>query len=327
MNLKSKIWNKESVIFLFFLALSCVFWIFQTLNEVYEEELLVPIEVVNVPGNVVIMSDLPEALQVTLRDKGSTLLTYMYTKKFNSVKIDFDTYANSSGHVTLPEDEVLKQVSNQLLAGTQLVSMKPERIEFYYNYGLHKRVPIVLRGEVQTGKLFNISEIKLSNDSATVYASQEVLDTITAAYTRVLNLDNLTDTTKVKAEINPIKGTKFVPQLVEVEFCVDRLVEKSVEVAIKPMNFPSDKQLITFPAVAKVTFQVSMGLFRQITGESFTVTVDYEDLTKQPSQKCPLSLKTVPKGVFHPKISPASVEYIIEDIGPVPEVKQSQEKE
>ena len=32
----AKLWNRQFLIFLFFFALSFVFWIFQTLNETYE---------------------------------------------------------------------------------------------------------------------------------------------------------------------------------------------------------------------------------------------------------------------------------------------------
>ena len=59
-NCFSKIWNKQFLIFFFFLLLSAMFWTFQTLNEVYEEDFVVPIETKGIPGNVVITSDLPK---------------------------------------------------------------------------------------------------------------------------------------------------------------------------------------------------------------------------------------------------------------------------
>ena len=67
----ARLWNKQFLIFLFFLALSTVFWAFQALSETYEEEYQVGLELQNVPSNVVITTELPRTLRITLRDKGT----------------------------------------------------------------------------------------------------------------------------------------------------------------------------------------------------------------------------------------------------------------
>ena len=48
--------NKEFLIFVFFIALSGVFWLSLTLNETYEKEFTIPISVVDIPKNVVLTS-------------------------------------------------------------------------------------------------------------------------------------------------------------------------------------------------------------------------------------------------------------------------------
>ena len=49
--------NKEVLIFVFFLALSGIFWLFITLNETYEKEFAIPISVTGIPKNAVLTSD------------------------------------------------------------------------------------------------------------------------------------------------------------------------------------------------------------------------------------------------------------------------------
>lgn len=310
----SKLWNKQFLIFLFFLVLSTTFWLFQAMSETYEEDFLVPIEMRNVPGNVVITTDLPSSLRITLRDKGSMLLAYRYTRKFKPVVVNFDECSNMTGHVVIQGSELLKQVAQQLVAGTQLVSLKPDTLEFYFNYGQRKRVPVVVQGSFRTGRLFTLSDVRVGRDSVTVYAAKELLDTITAAYTRPLSMGDMTDTTLVEAPFTPVRGAKFVPAGVQVKFCVDRLVEKTVQVPVQQVNFPATRQLHTFPATVNVTFQVGMGLYRSITKDNFVLVVNYEDLLKNNTNRCHLSLKTVPAGVTHVRISPQDVEYIIEEI-------------
>lgn len=310
----SKILNKQFLIFLFFLALSAVFWVFQTLNETYEYDFLVPIELRNVPSNVVITTDLPQNLHVQLRDKGSQLFAYRYTRKFNPVVVDYNAHDNSSGHVVIPANEIRRQIASQLLAGTQLLNIKPDTIEFYYNFGQCKRVPVVMLGEVRTGRLYSLAKTTFSADSVTVYASREILDTITGAYLQPFNLRNLTDTTRVRRPFTQLRGVKFVPSQIDVTFCIDRLVEKTVQIPVQQVNFPASKQLRTFPAAVNVTFQVGMGLYRKITSENFVLVVNYEDLLKNKTNRCHLSIKTVPDGVTHVRINPQDVEYIIEEI-------------
>ena len=310
----TKLWNKQFLVFLFFLALSSAFWVFQALNESYEEDFLVPIELRNVPSNVVITTDMPEGFHITMRDKGIVLANYRFGKSLQPVVVDFNTYSNANGHVTIPVAELIKQVAIQLAPSTQMVSIKPDTLEFYYNYGLCKKVPVMVQGNIRTGRLFSLAGTVMNTDSVTVYASKEILDTITAAYTRQLNLTNLTDTTTVRADLLKVRGAKFVPNQVDLKFCVDRLVEKTVQVPVQQVNFPASKQLRTFPATVSVTFQVGMGLYRKVTRENFVLVVNYEDLLKNKSNKCHLSLKTVPTGVSHVRISPQDVEYIIEEI-------------
>lgn len=310
----SWLWNKQTFIFLFFLALSTTFWVFQTLNETYEEDFVVPLELRNVPNNVVVTTDLPTDVHVSLRDKGSVLLAYRYTRKLRAVTVDFNTYSNGMGHVTIQGSELSKQVASQLLASTQMISFKPETLEYYYNYGLCKRVPVVVQSNVQTGKMFSLSNILTDHNTVLVYASKEILDTITAAYTKPYALRNAVDTTRVKLPFSQIRGAKFVPNSINVAFCVDRVVEKTVQVPVQQVNFPASKQLRTFPATVSVTFQVTMGQYRNITSDNFVLVVNYEELLKNKTNVCHLSLKTIPTGVSHVHISPQDVEYIIEEV-------------
>lgn len=291
-----------------------MFWLFEALNETYDHEFAFPVELRNVPDNVVITTELPPALHVTLRDRGSVLYRYKYLRKFKAVTIDYHTYANASGHVTIAANELLKQITPQLQAGTQVAGIKPESLEFYYNYGLRKRVPVILQQRIRTGKMYSLADTRLQTDSVTVYASEGQLDTITGAYTLPLAMTGLTDTTSVEAGFVTPPGVKFVPARVGVTFCIDRMIEKTVQVPVQQVNFPATKQLRTFPASVSVTFQVGMGMYRSVTQDNFVIVVNYEDLLKNKDNNCRLSLKSVPAGVSHVRISPQEVEYIIEDI-------------
>ena len=68
--------NKSFLTFLFFLTLSTAFWIFEAFKETNTVELTVPLELTNVPDNVVVTTELPHDVTVQLRDRNSSLFYY-----------------------------------------------------------------------------------------------------------------------------------------------------------------------------------------------------------------------------------------------------------
>ena len=78
----SKLWNKQFLIFLFFLLLSFSFWMFQALNETYERTFAVPVKLKNIPTNVVITTEPPKHINLTLSDRGVMLYHYLYGQGF-----------------------------------------------------------------------------------------------------------------------------------------------------------------------------------------------------------------------------------------------------
>ena len=173
-------------------------------------------------------------------------------------------------------------------------------------------MPVRLRGEVKAERQFYISDIVYSPDSVMVYAPNEILDTITAAYTENLYLDQVADTTHLRVNLKPVKGARFTPSYNDVTFYVDIYSEKSVEVPVIGINFPDDKTLRTFPSKVQVTFQVGLSQFKHVTEEGFKVVVDYHALEGNGDEKCKLHLLESPANVTHVRINPKEIDYIIE---------------
>lgn len=91
--------SRELLIFLFFLLLSGIFWLILTLNETYEREIKVTMQIKGVPKNVVLTSNETDTLRVTVRDKGWILVRYLYEKNRN-INISFKNYDRGNGHGT-----------------------------------------------------------------------------------------------------------------------------------------------------------------------------------------------------------------------------------
>ena len=305
--------NKEFVVFLFFLALSGIFWLQTTLNEVYEREFAIPVSVTGIPKNAVLTSDETDTVRMTIRDKGITLLTYMYGDILKKVNVSFKTYAKGNGTGVISAAELQKMVYQQLASGSRITAVKPEKLEFYYNYGAKKVVPVRWSGRVIPEEMFFISRVAYHPDSVTIYASQEKLDSINVLYTEQLNYANFRDTLRANCELAKIRGVKMIPDHVRVTFFTDVLTEESIEgIPIKAINMPVGKSLRTFPAKVNVSFVAGASLYRNLSPSDFTVVADYNEIINHPAEKCHIYLKNVPRGISRARLSMSMVDYLIE---------------
>ena len=306
--------NKEFLIFLFFLALSGFFWLFLALNDSYEREFAIPVTITEVPKNVMLTSEETDTVKITIRDKGITLLTYMYGKALPQVRINYKTYARNDGTGIVPMGELQKFIRQQLASSSKITNFKPDRLMFYYNFGDKKRVPVRWSGRVIPEQLFFISRVEYQPDSVTVYAPKEKLDSINIFYTEQLNYVNFRDTLQVNCRLMKQTGVKTIPEEISIRFFTDVLTEESIDgVPIQGINMPPGKVLRTFPARVKVRFVTGANVFRNLRHEDFTVIADYNELANNPSEKCRIILKDSPSGISRARLELTHVDYLIEE--------------
>lgn len=305
--------GKQFFIFLFFLALSAVFWLMMTLNETYEVEFPVPLHLAGVPKNVVMTQELSDTVRVTVRDKGYTILMYETSNRFRPLKVNFQTYANKQterGRVTVAD--LQKMLRQQTFSSSVITAIKADGLDFYFNYGRNRRVRIRLEGRIVPGGNYYLAHAQLSPDYATVYASKKILDDIEVVSTERLNLSNFEDTVTKVVALKPIAGAKIVPATVKVTLYPDVLTEGSVEVAITTVNKPDNLIIRTFPQTAKVLYTVGANAYRLVRASDFTVTVDYNEIAAHPSDKCKLHLRSHSRFARSARLETDQVDYLIE---------------
>ena len=304
--------SREFLIFLFFVFVSFCFWLLQVLNDDYETELSIPLRMKNVPENVVLTSELPKELRIGVKDRGTVLVNYLLGQTLYPVTIDFTDYQDKGTQVRILSNTLQKRIASQLNQSTKLSTIKPDTLELIYTRGEGKKIPVKLRGEVSADRPYYLSEVIYSPDSVMVYAPKEILDTITSAFTESLYIEQIADTTRQRVELMPVKGAKFTPSYCDLTFLVDMYSEKTVEVLVQGVNFPKDKQLRTFPSKVKVKFQIGLSHFNSVTADDFVVVVDYNQLHKNESDKCPLVLMQSPTNIHQIRLNPQEIDYLIE---------------
>ena len=306
--------SRENLVFLFFLIVSGGFWLMQTLNESYETEYRLPLQLNNVPQGIVITTDLPQYLSADITDRGNTLITYFLRRKKKPIVIDFQEYdkGESFGHVVVSHSEIQKQIADFLEPSTRIISIRPDTLEYYFTRGVHKRVPVEIRGVVEANPLYFLSEVRCVPDSVDVWAEQRYLDSLTMMPTVSVNWKDLKETTEEKVALQRRRGMKVEPSSISLTAVVDIYVENQVQVPVIGTNFPAGYSLRTFPPVATLSFRIGSQRFKEVTSEDFVLSATYEELLQLPDSILHLQLRSVPEGVSQVKITPPDVQFMIE---------------
>ena len=306
--------NKQFLVFLFFLFLSGIFWLIITLNESYEHEVGIPVRIVGVPKNVVLTSPSEDTISIMVSDKGWVLMSYLYGDKLKNVTIPFRTYDHGGGIGNVASSDLRRLVEQNLVVSSRVTAIKPERLQFHYNNGECKRVPIRWAGRVIPDQLYFISQVEYQPDSVDVYASPEKLENIRAVYSEQLNYVNFRDTLTVECRLAHEADVKVVPERARILFHTDVLTEEDISgIPIKCLNLPVGKVLRTFPAKAKVHFVAGVSQLRTLRPEDFTVVADYREIEQGQKDKCNIYLRHVPQGVSRATLSVSQVDYVIEE--------------
>ena len=303
--------NKEFLIFLSFLLLSGAFWLMMSMNDTYEREVKIPVYLDKIPKKVVVTSNTEDTLRVTLRDRGFSLAPYIYGGMM-PIAINFGTYDKGSGKGTVTSSELQKLIYQNIFKSTKIVSLKPDRLDYSYNYGESKKVGLRLQGTIVPSQSYYIAKVKFNPEQVTVYSQKKKLDSIRYIFTEKMDLRNLSDTIIKTVKLAKINGVKCVPAEVEVSIYPDILTETSIEVPVTTINTPEGKVLRTFPSRIKVIFVAGASTFRNIHPEQFLVVADYNEIVAHPSEKCKLHVKTAPHAARNPRPEIDQVDYLIE---------------
>lgn len=285
-----------------------------TMEEVYEVEVSIPVKITNIPANVVITTGITDSIKVTIKDKGFDLLSYIDNDDERvPVEVDFKKYTSEDFHSIVAVNSLARQVMPRFKK-TNVVSIKPDRFEFYYNYGRNKKVPVMLAGKISPAEMYFLSKVHFSPDSVLVYATKDVLDKVESVPIKPVMIDNFKDTITLTTELAQRRGMKIVPEKVRLTLYPDIYSEATIDVPITCNNIPSGKILRTFPSKAKVVIVVGMRQFKEMSVHDFTVTADYNEIVSNPDKHtCHLTLRTTPVNVYRAHIVDDEVDYLIEE--------------
>ena len=305
--------NRELLVFFVFFCIAIIFWFLQAFKENTNLKLDYQICLTGIPENVIITSDIPEQISVTIAGRGYDVLEYAINRKSKVIKVDYSDINKTDIALSLDNNSWKRILNKELKGAISFISASPATIEMPYSNGEKKRVPVEYAGKIKAGAQYSLCGIKIIPDSIDLYAPKNIYDSINVVYTEKHYFQDIEDTITSRLALETAHGIKVIPDSIDMQIFVDLFTEKTVSVPIYCENIPPSKVLRTFPLKAQLTFRVSANQFNNINEENFVVVVDYNQI-KENSRNCKLILRSQPSGVSNVRISPETVEFIIEQI-------------
>lgn len=305
--------SKEVVLFLVFLGVAFFFWILQSIQEIGEYALPVPVRYEAVPGQVTITNELPDVFEVTLRDKGFTLFQYYRQRRKLTIHLNPMDWYKKDGISYVDRGVIESRIRANLKPTTQLLSIRPDTLALFFVEKASKALPVVLNRDISLHpQHLLLGEPVLHPAKVTAYAPMDMLDKLEHVETVVLRAEGLKTSTTYKVKLQPREGVHYSTDHVLVNLRVEEFTEKTLSVPVTGLNFPPNEQLLSFPAVVNVSFLVGLSAYEQVTAADFEVGVAYQDLLKAENRLCTPRLVKQPPYVQRVRLPADQLECLIE---------------
>lgn len=304
---------KKILTFLFFVVLSCIFWIMQVYRQKYEATLTIPVKYINIPDSIVFENELPLLVSARIKDDGGTLFKYLLTRRNDSLIVDVRDVVKSTPDKVIQGRNFEQLIRSKLFATTELISYSPTRMSYIYALLHDKKLPVIYNGNVNLANGHMLTgDLSVSPDSVLVYGSREALDTLYYAYTVSDTIENVTSERRVMVAMRPIRGIKYIPNEVELTIPADKFIEKVVEVPVTCINLPANLSIKFFPSSVKIPFDVGKTKEDNIVASNFKIVIDYNDIKDLKESSVPVRITESPDYIRTKFPEPTEVEFVLE---------------
>lgn len=309
--------NRQLLIYLFFLLISISFWYLNALSKDYTTVISYSVRYTDFPKGKVLVGDLPDKIDIKVRGFGFNLLKYKLlgfyqplSLSINNYRLDILRQKNKYTYFLLTryaKDIFALQLSGDL----QLIDIKPDTLFVNLADVVEKKVAVKAMLNVVLEKQYMHGQMIIKPDSIIISGPQAILDSINVFRTKELKLKNVKDTIIKLVELEDIKRIVSKPQKVLITLPVVKYTELVFNIPIEAENVPDSLFLRTFPSNISLSCWVSIADYDKMSPFMFRAVVDYKNIGNM-KNKMKVTLLKKPSNVNNITFHPKSVEYLIE---------------
>lgn len=262
-----------------FIALSSLFWILIKLSREYTDIVQVNLNYINLPKDKMLQGEVPEKIDVFVKDYGFNLIKYQLFKK--SITVDLTSVKKKKGDLYfIDTDALAKQIKKQLSSEIEISDIEPDTLFFHFAVSRSKQVPVMpdLELSYQMGYQL-LGALEIDPKAVTVSGPEDVIDTIYQVYTEKKQLSDLNTNIDISVMLKkmPVSSNiAYSVDRVKIRGRVEKFTEEKFEIPFEIRNIPDNHTLQTFPDKVEVVFKVGITDYNKIDKNDFLVVCDYK---------------------------------------------------
>ena len=296
-------WPKDWFIKLISLLFAIFLWYFVSSEDRVDMNVQIPVEIVNLPRDLVIANQYKTTLDVTVSGPRGLI-----RKISQGITRSIDLSKATPGTTVIANE----QDSLSVPAGITVLRISPTHITLRLDRLIKKQLPIraIVQGKVPSE--YELVGITMQPESLEISGPQDILDPETVLETIPIDLSEITSSTSKQVDLDLIPeladliGDPTVSAKIEIK---DRMIEKEIyRIEITPSGLPAKQTATISPKRLSAKVMVPMALSKKqgkAIGELFTATVELEGLSPGPHELKPVI--NTPPGVTVEEMTPESV--------------------
>lgn len=293
-----------------FLLISAAFWLLMKINDEQQLDLNLQVEITDMPDNITLLTSELPIINVSLRDKGSSLLRYSWgeTPTLSFKFKELPAVSNRLLVGSLQTNNAIRKLFNQ----ATISRVKPDSIIIPFTSRPGKLMHVrITEGDMSVNDKYTLSgNMELLTDTVRLYSAAPIPRSMMTLHTLPVNISELTDTTVITARLDIPKGMRAIPDAVKIRVPVEPLIAAERTIDIKVEGSPANQSVIPFTGKAKVSYLVPLSKYNN-ESQIITVYADYRRRNSRTS-KMPVSAIVPKSGYRNLSVTPDSVEYLVE---------------
>lgn len=266
--------------FSFFLIFSAVVWVLVQFSKTYTQVIEIPVNYINAPLDKSISEDRPDHVDLQLQDNGFNIYYY---KIFNpKLDIDLSKAKETQEELIFTLKNHLSEIGQQLKIDFENSLIVQEEIIIPFQFKKEKMLKVEPRIEVNyaVGYSAVVPAVQLKPDSVKVSGPEQIIDTITTVYTKVLKLNKVNDNLigEVSIDTTGLGALSFYENTVQYYQKVEKFTEGSAEIDVEVINVPDNLNVVYFPKTVVVYYQVNLKQFESVSAADFRIVCDYKEV-------------------------------------------------
>jgi YbbR domain-containing protein len=269
------------------LTLAIMLWYFVVGEDQVDINIQVPIEILNLPANLIISNQYKKSIEVSVRGPRSMIQEL----RNRNITRPVDLASARPGTIVIKNDEK----SIPLPKGIAVQRLQPTNITLLLDELLQKRFPIspITEGEPAPG--YVLQNVYTDPDHLIISGPKSILEKYTGLKTYVINLDNLDHSTSLQVHLNldqdlaDLIGEAVVTAGIEVS---EKMIERTIDNI--PVNVRDSNGPVTIePDTISVTARIPENLIKTSPEPAMLFRASVSSIDVKTPRKVPITVNGV----------------------------------